>query len=217
MLQCVEIEPTEPQKGSIIWLHGLGADGNDFVPIAKELGLNSVRFVFPHAPVQPVTINGGLSMRSWYDIRSLGESPDRENADDVRRSAGLVDALLAREHARGVPYDRIVLAGFSQGGAMALYVAHRYPEALCGFIVLSAYLVCADEHEEAVHSANASTPVFCGHGVRDLTVPVRRGERAANRLATSERVVTWRTYPMGHEVCLRQIRDLAAWLTVRFS
>jgi phospholipase/carboxylesterase len=211
-LPCVEIEPQGPATSAVVWLHGLGASGHDFEPIVPYLRLPSTRFVFPHAPERPVTINGGWVMPAWYDIKSLSLGKDREDADDIRRSAVDVVALIDRERARGVPTDRIVLAGFSQGGAMALHVGHRYPEKLAGLLILSAYLVLEDTFAAEGSSANAATPAMVMHGSYDDVVPMDGGRQIVERLTTPGRDVRWKSYPMGHEVCPPQIRDVAEWL-----
>ncbi len=213
-LPCIELEPREPCTSSVIWLHGLGADGSDFAPIAPMFGLHSTRFVFPHAPHQPVTINGGYVMRSWYDILTMDRGPERESEPDIRASAREVEALIQRERDRGVPSSRIVLAGFSQGGAMALHVGIRYPETLAGIVVLSAYQVLADTVEREASAANSQTPLFFAHGTRDEVVPTFAGQEAAARYGTR---ATWLTYPMGHEVHPQEIADIKAWMHARLG
>ncbi len=216
-LPCVEVAPDRAATGSVVLLHGLGASGHDFEPIVPHLGTRGVRFVFPHAPEQPVTINGGSVMPSWYDIKSLGRGADREDAADIRSSAVEVVKLLDREIARGVPADRIVLAGFSQGGAMAAYVGHRYPHRLAGILVLSAYVVLADVFSAEGHPANADTPVLVMHGTHDEVVPVAGGQQVAQVFGRPGRDVRYQSYRMGHEVRPEQIADIAAWLRERLS
>jgi phospholipase/carboxylesterase len=197
----------------------LGADGHDFEPIVPELGLAAdlgARFVFPHAPSMPVTLNGGMVMPAWYDIGDpdLGR---RVDLDGVRRSAEHIRDLLKREQARGIPPERIVLAGFSQGGAIALYLGLRYPQRLAGILALSTYLVAADTLEGERAEANRDTPVFLGHGTYDPLVPESAGRSAAERLKSLGQPVAWTTYPMQHQVCLEEIRDVGAWLTGRLG
>jgi len=218
LLDCIEIEtaanPTQPPKHAVIWLHGLGASGDDFVPVVPELGLDDappIRFVFPHAPVQPVTINGGMQMRSWYDIVAT-DLIRREDADGIRASAANIDALIAREHARGVPFDHIVLAGFSQGCAMTLHTGLRTPHRLAGLIGLSGYLPLADTLASGRHPANAQTPIFLAHGSHDPVVPLARAEQSRDALQALGYPVQWHTYPMPHSVCAPQIADIGAFL-----
>jgi phospholipase/carboxylesterase len=215
LLPCVEIEPRGPVDASVVWLHGLGASGHDFEPIVPYLGLPRARFVFPHAPERPVTINGGYVMPSWYDIRNLDFlSTERESEADILASAAMVTALLERERARGVPASRTVLAGFSQGGALALHVAHRHPETLAGVLVLSAYLLRPHAMGEG-SAANADTPLFFGHGQYDDVVPQFAGRLTYEAYTRPGRDVRWHAYPMAHEVCPREIQDIGAWLRER--
>lgn len=211
MLDCLEHGPAGEVRGSVVWLHGLGASGDDFAPLVPHLGLPDVRFVFPHAPESPVTINGGMVMPSWYDIRSLDHaSTDREDPAGVHASADLVRALIAREVERGVPEDRIVLAGFSQGAAMTLYLGLRHPRPLLGLMVLSGYLLLEDEPAGA-----PAGPLFFAHGRRDEVVPMAGGRHAYDHVA-SRGEAEWHDYPMGHEVCPQEIADIRAWLHARF-
>lgn len=219
LLPCVEIAPRggAPATASVVWLHGLGASGHDFEPLVPYLGLPHVRFVFPHAPERPVTINGRYVMPSWYDIRHLDfVAPDREDEADIHASSAAVAALIAREEARGVPADRVVLAGFSQGGAIALHLGHRYPRTLAGILALSTYLVRPDALAEGA-PANAATPVFFGHGRFDDVVPLFAGRRAYEAYATPGRDARWAEYAMGHEVCPEEIADVGAWLRGRIG
>ena len=218
-LSCVEVEPSGRAERSIIWLHGLGADGRDFEPIVPSLELPKdlgVRFVFPHAPQRAVTINMGLIMRAWYDIRStpLDSDPDLEG---VRDAAGQVCALVARENERGVPTGQIILAGFSQGGAIALHTALRYPETLAGVLALSCYLVDEASLERERDEANNAVPIFQAHGSDDPMVPMQRGIEARDRLLELGYVVEWRSYPMGHEVHPQEVQDLGAWIRRTFA
>ena len=214
LLDCVEIETAPNPTHAVIWLHGLGADGNDFVPIVPELDLSgcpAVRFVFPHAPVQPVTINGGMAMRSWYDIIA-SDLVRREDADGIRASEQQVRALIARENERGIPTKQIVLAGFSQGCAMTLHTGLRMPERLAGLVGLSGYLPLIDSAESERHAANHDTPIFLAHGTHDPVVALERAETSRDRLQTLGYQLEWHTYPMPHSVCLPEITDIAAFL-----
>src|SRR5690625_3647659 len=167
-LECIELNPQGEAQYAVIWLHGLGADGNDFVPIVPELGLDdlNIRFVFPHAPVQPVTINGGMPMRSWYDI-FVADLVRQEDAQGIRDSQQQIEALIQREIKRGIPSDHIILAGFSQGSAMTLHPGLRYPQPLAALIGLSGYLPIADQAPKERHAANQNTPIFMAHGTQD--------------------------------------------------
>jgi phospholipase/carboxylesterase len=216
LLPCVEIEPRSPEIiGSIIWMHGLGASGHDFEPIVPHLHLPQVRFVFPHAPRIPVTINAGYVMPAWYDILTWERVPERENRSHIARSRAQITALIHREVERGVPEDRILLAGFSQGAAMALHTGLRHPTPLLGIAVLSGYLIVEDTLAAEVTSANATTPLFFGHGRNDDVVPPDRGQAAYARVRTG-RDATWKDYPMAHQVIPAEIADLRAWLHARF-
>ena len=219
LLPCVELEPTRrPAKSSVIWLHGLGADGNDFVPIIPLLGLDElgVRFVFPHAPRRPVTINMGMVMPAWYDITELGARHGYER-DDVLESAAAVTGILARERERGVPSERTILAGFSQGGVIALHVALRHPEPLAGIVALSTYLIEAERLDDEASPANREIPIFAAHGDRDPLVPVAAGDASRRELERRGHPLDWHTYPMGHEVHPGEIRDLGLWLRARLT
>jgi len=210
----VVIEPDGEARSSVIWLHGLGADGHDFEPIVPYLGLDpslGVRFVFPHAPPRPVTVNAGMIMRAWYDIRQLGSRED-EDEDGIGESAALVSALIDEERARGIPSERVVLAGFSQGGALALHVGLRHPAPLAGLVVLSAYLVLEKRVEAERHPASRTLPIFQAHGTLDPMVPVGAGERARDVLLRLGHAVEWHAYAMGHEVRPEEIRDIGAAL-----
>ena len=215
LLPCVEVTPFEGEPHhAVIWLHGLGADGHDFVPVVPELGLDPavpVRFVFPHAPASPVTLNMGMRMPAWYDIREVDLQREHDEPG-IRGSAEHVRALIQRENERGVPTERVFLAGFSQGGAMALFCATRHPEKLAGVVALSCYLVCEDSLDAERGQANASTPVFMAHGTEDPMVPVVRGQAARAALERRGYDVTWQTYPMQHAVCLEEIEAIGAFL-----
>ncbi|MFZ5863783.1 MAG: alpha/beta hydrolase [Nitrospirota bacterium] len=210
----IEIETGRNPTAAVIWLHGLGADGHDFEPIVPELRLPSalpIRFIFPHAPHRPVTINNGYVMRAWYDIRTA-EFVQREDETGIRESEKTVQELIAREHARGVPSSRIVLAGFSQGGAIVLHVGTRYPERLAGIMALSTYLPLIESFAAEAHGANRNVPVFMAHGTEDPIIPLERGRMSADRLKVAGAEVLWRSYEMGHSVCIEEIGDIAAWL-----
>jgi phospholipase/carboxylesterase len=214
LLPCVEVGPENGADAAIVWLHGLGASGHDFEDVVPMLRLPRARFVFPHAPRRGVTINGGLIMPAWYDILRFSDAAGSERADQVRESAEMVEALLARERERGVPSEKIALAGFSQGGAMALYAGVRHAHPLAGIMVLSGYEVLPSERPSA--SANAATPMLFAHGTYDPVVPAQRG-RAAFRAYEPGRDAVWREYPMGHEVCAEEIADVRDWLHGRLA
>ena len=217
MLESIEVEPDLPAIGTVIWLHGLGASGDDFAPIVPHMQLPDVRFIFPHAPVRPVTINGGYPMRAWYDITTLEESPVRETLADIVLSEQQIVELIQREVSRGIPASRIILIGFSQGAAMVLHVGHRYPETLLGVVVMSGYLLTPELFVPEMSSANVNTPFHFYHGTRDLTVQWRRGN-AAYELARKHHPLTrWREYPVGHEVCLEQLRQIRFWFHNRYQ
>jgi phospholipase/carboxylesterase len=220
LLETVERETGPSPAWSVVWLHGLGADGNDFVPILPELvrrGWPAIRFVFPHAPTRPVTINGGMRMRAWYDIV---EADLRNRADlrGVRESVAQVEALLARETGRGIPAARIVLAGFSQGGAVALAAGLARSEPLAGLVALSSYLpgLGGPDAPQPAPAARAQ-PLFMAHGTLDPVVPVFAGQASAQSLQADGMRVDWHAYPMAHQVCAEEIRDLGDWLSARFA
>jgi phospholipase/carboxylesterase len=213
-LTTLEIEPTGAARSSVIWMHGLGADARDFEPIVPELNLPTelgIRFVFPNAPIRPVTVNGGMRMRAWYDVLTM-DLPRREDPDGVRASERAINALLERETQRGVPADRIVLAGFSQGGAMALHTGLRYPDRLAGILALSCYIPLASTLSGERRPANQQTPIFMAHGDYDAVIPMRYGQQGAELLENLGYRVEWQDYGMGHEVCWEEIRDVANWL-----
>jgi phospholipase/carboxylesterase len=212
-LEFVEIQTGPNPAAAIVWLHGLGADGNDFVPVVHELDLPDapLRFVFPHAPMMPVTINGGMVMRAWYDVLSA-DLERRADERGVRESQRLVEALLEREKARGIPAGRIVLAGFSQGGAIALQAGLRHPEPLAGVLALSCYVPLAASLETERTDANRGVPIFLAHGIQDEIVPVGAGRRSRDLLAGLGYDVEWHEYAMPHSVCMEEIGDLGAWL-----
>jgi len=214
VLETLDVETGARPTAAVIWLHGLGADGHDFEPIVPELELPEalpVRFVFPHAPPQPVTINGGAVMRAWYDVYSLG-GVRREDDAGVRRSQASVEALVARERARGVPAARIVLAGFSQGGAIALQTGLRHPERLAGIMALSTYLPLASTLAAEASAANRAVSIFMAHGLHDSLIPIERARLSRDTLRTAGYDVEWHEYPMEHAVCAEEIAAIAAWL-----
>ena len=210
--ECVEVATGDGPVGSVIWLHGLGADGHDFEPIVPELRLPAelpLRFVFPHAPVRPVTINGGMAMRAWYDIVSL-DSAGRADANGVRESTAILEALIEREIERGIPAEKIVIAGFSMGGAIAINTALHTGHELAGLMALSTYLPIPDEVEGS--TGNRHLPVFMAHGTYDPMVLHQWGKASAEGLVATGFTVEWHDYPMQHGVCPEEIRDIRAWL-----
>jgi phospholipase/carboxylesterase len=214
LLESIELETGPTPTASVIWMHGLGADGNDFVPVVRELALPPslpIRFVFPHAPVRPVTINNGFRMRAWYDIVAADFSR-RTDLVGVRASQLQVEVLIAREVARGIPASRIVVAGFSQGGAVALYTGLRHTERLAGIIALSTYLIGADELATEAASANRAAPIFMAHGTADPIVRFDWGSASRDALVKGGYNVDWHTYGMEHSVCMEEINAVSAWL-----
>jgi len=219
MLDAVERETGAHPRWSIIWLHGLGADGNDFAPMVPELirrDWPALRFVFPHAPVRAVTINNGFRMRAWYDIRNL-DLNQRADEDGVRASMAEVDALIAHEGDRGVPPARIILAGFSQGGAIALAAGIRREAGLAGIMALSTYLPLQSSTAAEITPAGKRTPVFMAHGSVDPVVLPQWGAASRDKLRALGMSVQWQDYPMPHSVCAEEIRDIGDWLTTRFG
>lgn len=214
LLENIEIETAPNPQVAIIWLHGLGADGNDFVPLVHELdlaGLPGIRFVFPHAKTMPVTINGGYVMRAWYDITGL-ELTRREDESGLRASQHDVEALIAREKARGIPASRIVLAGFSQGCAMTLQTGLRHPEKLAGMLCLSGYLALADKTAAERTEESVDTPIFMAHGRMDPVVPCLRAQQSRDLLKAMGYQVEWHEYAMQHTLCVDEVEDISAWL-----
>ena len=214
LLENIEIETAPNPTVAIIWMHGLGADGNDFVPLVKELdlsGLPGIRFVFPHANAIPVTINGGYVMRAWYDIVGT-DLVRREDEAGLRASQAQVEALIAREKARGIPASRIILAGFSQGCAMTLQTGLRHPETLAGLMCLSGYVPLSAKVPTERSAQSLATPIFMVHGVHDGVIPVARAEQSRDLLKSMGYQVEWHEYVMQHSLCQEEIDDIAAWL-----
>lgn len=208
-----------PADATVIWMHGLGADGFDFVPLVPELGLPAtarIRFVFPHAEVRPVTVNAGYAMRAWYDIRDLTPA-GRDDEEGLAATRVRIEGLIARERAAGIASRRIVLAGFSQGGAMALHVGLRHREPLAGLIALSCYLPLRDRLVAEADPANRTTPILMCHGWSDVVVLPAFGELSRDALVAAGHPVEWRMYPMEHALCRQQITDLSAWLLKRLA
>ena len=213
-LDAVEIETGRDPAASVLWLHGLGADGHDFEPIVPELvkpGDPPIRFVFPHAPVRPVTLNAGYAMRAWYDIIGLDRQA-RQDEVGIREADSAIRSLIERENERGVPASRIVLAGFSQGGAMALYSGTRLKEKLAGIMGLSCYMLMASTFAAARSEANRSTPIFLAHGTYDPVVAPQLGEETRGLLESAGYPVEWHAYPMPHSVSPDEVADIARWL-----
>jgi len=218
-LPALELETAANPSYSVIWLHGLGADGNDFAPIVPQLtdrAWPALRFVFPHAPVRPVTINNGMSMRAWYDIAAF-DLAARQDEAGMRASVAEIETLIAREHGRGVPGERILLAGFSQGGAIALAAGLRHTEKLAGIIALSTYLPMHAALAAERSTANAAIPIFWGHGTIDPVVALQRGIDSRDVLQSLGYAVEWHTYLMAHAVCPQEISDLRHWLGQRVA
>ena len=210
-LESIEIETAPDPRASIIWMHGLGADGNDFAPLADEIELPvAVRYIFPHAPMMPVSINGGYVMRAWYDISDAAIR--REDEAGVRASQQLVEDLLAREKSRGMAASRIVLAGFSQGGAIALQAGLRHGERLAGILALSTYLPLADKLATEANPANREVPIFMAHGTADPMIAFARAQASRDLLRQQAYSVEWHEYRMQHAVCPQEIADIGVWL-----
>ena len=213
-LERIEIDPAGPPVGTVIWLHGLGADGHDFEPIVPELHLDApVRFVFPHAPMRPVTVNGGAEMRAWYDIDP--RSP-LAGTDDIAKSAAMVATLIEEEVARGIAPANIVLAGFSQGGVVALQLGLSNDDRLAGIMALSTYVHDHERIAERLSFASIDVPIFMAHGLMDPMIPITRGVTSREALIALNYQIEWHEYAMGHEVCHEEIIDIARWLGQRF-
>jgi len=217
LLPCIEHETGRDPHHAVIWLHGLGADGNDFAPIVPELidaDWPPLRFVFPHAPVRPITINGGMTMRAWYDISGM-EIAQRQDEAGIRTSNGQVAELIEREVARGVPTGNIFLAGFSQGGAIVLSGGIRHAQRLGGIVALSTYLPMAEKTDAEASAANRDVPIFMAHGMLDPTISHALGEMSREYLKQRGYAVEWHDYPMAHQVCMEEIADLRKWMSAR--
>ena len=217
LLETIEIESGDKPAAAVIWMHGLGADGNDFVPIVHELDLSgapAIRFVFPHAPMQPVSINNGYVMRAWYDVKWGDLEGRSKQADEagVRASQRAIEALIDREVSRGIVAEKILLAGFSQGGAIALHAGLRYSNKLAGVMALSTYLPLPESFPSEATEDNRATPIFMAHGTQDNVVPYDMGLRSRQLLEQQGYDVEWHEYPMPHSVCLEEISDVGAWL-----
>ncbi|MDH5265335.1 MAG: alpha/beta hydrolase [Betaproteobacteria bacterium] len=219
LLPHIELTTGPNPKGTILWMHGLGADGWDFVPIVRELDLPEelpLRFIFPNAPVRPVTINNGYAMRAWYDIAmaDIGRLPDEAG---IRQSQSQVEALLAREKSRGIPARRIVLAGFSQGGAIALHTGLRHTESLAGILALSTYLPLGETLDRESSDANDRVPILMAHGAQDPIVPLALAESSRAALVARGLSPEWHTYPMPHSVCAEEVAAISQWLAARYA
>ena len=215
LLEAIDVETGPSPRAAVIWLHGLGADGHDFEPIVPEMKLPAgaaIRFVFPHAPMRPVTVNNGMVMRAWYDVMISG-GRRQEDEPGVRESDRQIRALIARERERGVPASAIFLFGFSQGGAMALSTGVRYEERLGGIAALSCFLPLADKIAAEATAVNRDVPIFMAHGTHDPMIPLDRGAQARDHLAGLGYQVEWHEYRMPHSVCGEEIADLSAWLS----
>ncbi len=214
LLEHIQIETGPNPTASIIWMHGLGADGNDFVPLVQELdysGLPAIRFVFPHAQTMPVTINGGYVMRAWYDI-VVTDLTRREDEAGLRASQEQIEALIVREKERGIPASKIILAGFSQGCAMTLQTGLRHPEKLAGMLCLSGYLPLADKTAAERTPESRQVPIFMAHGRQDPVVTINRAEQSRDLLRSLGYDVEWHEYMMQHSLCIEEVRDINAWL-----
>lgn len=218
LLEAIEIETAPKPAAAIIWMHGLGADGNDFAPVVPELGLGDlpgIRFIFPHAPMMPVTINNGYVMRAWYDVTYddlEGTSRKKPDEKGVRASHAAIEKLIARENQRGIAARNIVVAGFSQGGAIALQTGLRYPQRLAGVMALSTYLPLADRVPAEASAANKDVPIFLAHGIHDPVIPFAMATVSRAKLAELDYPVEWHEYPMQHSVCAEEIADIGKWL-----
>jgi phospholipase/carboxylesterase len=213
-LETVTVETGPEPAFTIIWMHGLGADGHDFEPLVPEVvdqGMPALRFVFPHAPVRPVTINNGYQMRAWYDIIGIDQR-STEDFKGIGESADSIGGLIHREHARGITSDHILLAGFSQGGALALHLATRHPDTFAGVIALSCYLPLARDLTRSRNTANLSTPIFMAHGTQDPVVPYVLGEESRQLLEAAGFKPQWHAYPMAHGLCEQEVADLRTFL-----
>ena len=218
LLECVEVATGAAPTASVIWMHGLGADGYDFVSVVKEMDVNTlpglaggIRFIFPHAPMRPVTINGGMVMRAWYDIKMVDLVRQEDDAG-LRASQAECEKLIAREVARGIPAQRIVIAGFSQGGAIALQTGLRHPARLAGLMVLSSYLPLAASAATEATAMSKQVPIFMAHGRNDPMISLDRATQSRKHLELLGYAVEWRDYPMEHSLCIEELADIRAWL-----
>lgn len=214
MLDVLKIDSKAKHKSSVIWLHGLGADGHDFADIVPALKLPETlgtRFIFPHAPVRPVTLNAGFPMRAWFDIIALQLNAPQD-LSGMKATQQLIEKLIAKEIQVGIPANKIVLAGFSQGGAMALYCGLRYDKTLAGMLGLSTFLPTIDKLAQEKHTANQHTPIMLMHGTYDNVLPIQFAELCRDELKKLDFNVSWRSYPMSHEVCMQEIQDISNWL-----
>ncbi|WP_158965711.1 alpha/beta hydrolase [Paraglaciecola sp. L3A3] len=213
-LPYVEVNPTNPAKAAVIWLHGLGDSGNGFAPIVPELNIPpqlAIRFIFPHAPIRPVTINNGMPMRAWYDIKSM-DFASRADRTGVNESAALVQSLIDKEITQGIPAEKIVLAGFSQGGVIALHLGTRIKQKLAGIMSLSSYMCEPEKLTAEAHTANKHTPIFIAHGQQDEVVPMFMGNAAYKVLVENGYQASWIEYMMQHNVCAQELNDISKWL-----
>lgn len=219
VLPTVEHATGPAPRFTVLWLHGLGADGNDFAPLVPQLvrpEWPALRFVFPHAPLRPITINAGMRMRGWYDIAGFDLAQKQDEAG-IRASMEQVEALIGREAERGVAAEHVILAGFSQGGAVALACGIRHGQRLGGIVALSTYLPIAEIVAAERHAANARTPIFMAHGTFDPVVPLVRGDVSRQHLLDFGHPLSWHSYPMAHQLCPQEISDLAEWLSVQLG
>ena len=220
LLQAIELNTGHNPIGAVIWMHGLGADGNDFVPVVKELGLPDtlpLRFIFPHAPMRPVTINAGHVMRAWYDIIEISSNERKVDEAGIRESQHAIEALIEREISRGIPANKIVLAGFSQGGAIALQTGLRHKQALAGILALSTYLPLAATLEAEATTANRNIPIFMAHGEQDNVIPIAIAKSSFKELERLGYKADWHEYPMPHSVSMEEIENIGAWLKQRYQ
>lgn len=217
ILPFVDVNPSSEHDAVVIWLHGLGDSGNGFAPIVPELKLpddHKIRFVFPHAPIRPVTINNGMPMRAWYDIKSL-DFNNRADVEGVHESAAQVNALIDAEMAKGISSDRILLAGFSQGGVIALHLGTRFSKPLAGIMALSTYMSEPEKLQDEAHPINKETPILCCHGQQDDVVPMFLGHAAFKVLEQNNYNVIWKEYLMQHNVCMQELNDISRWIQDR--
>ncbi|PIE41837.1 MAG: carboxylesterase [Gammaproteobacteria bacterium] len=215
LLPCEIVEPSSPATASVIWLHGIGDDGQGFVPIVPHLKLPAslaVRFVFPNAPIRPVTCNSGMAMRSWYDILELSEIR-KINEQHLRDASNLIIDLIKAENEKGIPCERIVLVGYSQGGAVAYHTALHYPEKLAGLIALSTYMGITKDIANTVSASNRSIPVKVAYGKQDEVIAERAARLAYDTLKDLNYNISWKSYQMGHEICVSEIRDIGKWIS----